>query len=96
MRNLVLNVPTFAFIVSTRAALAAGVGLLVAEKFPIARRRAIGAGLVAVGALTTIPAVMSLRRNLRKGNGSAVSQDKRLIGATRFPRRGDADFVSRL
>ena len=92
MKNVVLNLPNFAFIVGTRAALAAGVGLLVAEKFPIERRRAIGTALVAVGALTTIPAVMSLRRSLR-GNGSRVSQDKNLIGATRFPRRGDADFV---
>ena len=93
MKNLVLNVPTFAFIVSTRAALAAGVGLLIAEQFPVARRRAIGGALVAVGALTTIPAVMSLRRSSRKGNRSAVNQDKNLIGATRFPRRGDADFA---
>jgi hypothetical protein len=93
MKNLVLNIPTFAFIVSTRAALAAGVGLLLAEKFPIERRRAIGGALLAVGALTTIPAVLSVRRSFRNRNPPGVSQDKNLIGATRFPRRGDADFV---
>ena len=93
MKNVILNIPTFAFIVSTRAALAAGIGLLLAEKFPIARRRAIGGALVAVGVLTTIPAVLSVRRSVRRPPGSPVSQDKNLIGATRFPRRGDADFV---
>ena len=43
MRSIVLDPPTFAFVVGTRVALAAGIGLLVSERLPAARRRAIGA-----------------------------------------------------
>jgi hypothetical protein len=58
MENLKLNRPQFGFIVATRAALAFGVGLLVADRIPKERRRAIGAALVSLGAATTIPALM--------------------------------------
>jgi hypothetical protein len=95
MRSLVLNPPTFAFVVVTRAALAAGVGLLVSEKLPAARRRAIGAALLAVGAVTTVPAAISVMRGLRRSRSlspQAVNRDERLIGATRFPRKGDDDL----
>src|SRR5205807_9655676 len=57
VKALVLNPPTFGFIVATRAALAAGVGLLLAGNFSAGRRRTIGSALVAIGAATTIPAV---------------------------------------
>ncbi len=90
MKNVVLAPPALGFIIATRAALAAGVGLLVSEKLPQGRRRALGAALVAIGAATTIPALMFLRRGGRKPNaGSTVEHDDRLIGATRFPRKGD-------
>jgi hypothetical protein len=93
MRTLVLNLPTFAFVVGTRVALAAGVGLLVSRKLPAHRRRAIGAMLVAVGAATTIPALLSVRRGIRRSESEpSVDRDQRLIGATRFPRKGDDDF----
>ena len=95
MRSLVLNPPTFAFVVGTRVALAAGIGLLVSEKLPAARRRAIGAALVAVGAVTTVPAAISVMRGLRRSRSlppQAVNRDEGLIGATRFPRKGDDDF----
>jgi hypothetical protein len=93
MKNLVLNVPSFAFIVATRAALGVGIGLLVSERLPAARRRRIGATLVAIGAATTVPAVIALRRSRRRsnriGSTSPVSRDAQLIGATRFARKGD-------
>jgi hypothetical protein len=95
MKNLVLTLPTFGFIVSTRAALAFGVGLLVASRIPESRRRAIGSALVAIGAATTIPAVMTVLRNrFTHGQGAertvpGVERDERLIGAERFPRKGD-------
>jgi hypothetical protein len=94
MRALVLNPPTFAFVVVTRAALAAGVGLLVSDRLPPARRRAIGGMLLAAGVATTIPAVMSVIRGFRRGSTrsrspESVNYDPRLIGATRFPRKGD-------
>lgn len=52
----------FAFVVATRAALAAGVGLLVANRIPESRRRTIGLTLVSIGVATTIPAAMAVFR----------------------------------
>jgi hypothetical protein len=93
MKNIVLNLPTFAFVVSTRAALAAGVGLLLSNRMPAHRRRVIGAALVAIGAVTTIPALISVvrgtKRSSRRRMPAMVNRDERLIGATRFPRKGD-------
>src|SRR5258706_15693979 len=97
MKNIALNLPTFAFVVVTRAALAAGIGLLVSERLTTTRRRAIGAMLVAVGAATTIPAAISVIRSVRRstprGVRSSVGHDKQLIGVTRFPRKGDEDEI---
>lgn len=93
MKTLVLDVPDFGFIVATRAALAAGIGLLVANNLSEGRRRAIGGALVAVGVATSIPAAMSIARGLRRSRRhqttAGVEYDERLIGATRFPRKGD-------
>jgi hypothetical protein len=55
----------FGFVVATRAALAAGVGLLLSGKIPEQRRRAIGVTLVSIGAVTTIPAAMAVYRGFR-------------------------------
>jgi len=52
----------FGFVVATRAALAAGVGLLLANRIPESRRRVIGLTLVSIGAATTIPAAMAVFR----------------------------------
>ena len=61
MKRLDLSFPEFGFIVATRAALGAGLGLLLARKLGRKRQRAVGATLVAIGALTTIPAAFALR-----------------------------------
>ena len=96
MKSVLLNLPTLGFIVSTRAALGVGIGLLMSERVPVQRRRAIGATLIALGAATTVPAAMAVIRNVRRSKkreiGSSVGRDERLIGATRFPRKGD-DFA---
>jgi hypothetical protein len=60
MKTLLLSPPVFGFVVATRVALAFGIGLLVSERIPRARRRQIGLTLVAIGAATTIPAAMLL------------------------------------
>jgi hypothetical protein len=52
----------FGFVVATRAALAAGIGLLLANRIPESRRRVIGLTLVSIGAATTIPAAMAVFR----------------------------------
>jgi hypothetical protein len=58
MNSLILSPPLLAFVVGTRAALAFGLGLLVADRIAKPRRRAIGLTLVAIGAATTIPAAI--------------------------------------
>jgi hypothetical protein len=72
MKTVVLGLPTFGFVVATRAALAAGVGLLLANKIPESRRRAIGMTLVSIGAATTIPAVLAILRG-RKEKAAELS-----------------------
>jgi hypothetical protein len=93
MKTVALDLPVFAFVVGTRAALAAGIGLLVSERLSSRQRRSVGAALLAVGAATTIPAAISVLRGIRRFRSSqgetAVEQDSRLIGTTRFPRKGD-------
>ena len=100
MKSVVLTVPMFGFVVATRAVLGVGVGLLVAERLPRTQSRALGRILVAIGALTTIPAARALKRTLRDGNRmpargtarrSTVGHDEQLVGAGRFPRKGDDD-----
>jgi hypothetical protein len=97
MKNIILNVPTFGLIVSTRTALGVGIGLLVSEKLPAHRRRAIGATLVAIGAATTVPAVLSVIRGMRgakqRNIHSPVHRDQAFLGATRFPRKGDDEVM---
>lgn len=60
MKRLDLSIPEFGFVVATRAALGVGIGLLAADRLSRCNRRRIGATLLAVGALTTIPAAFLL------------------------------------
>ena len=96
MKTMILDAPVFAFVVATRAALAGGVGLLLSERLSSERRRALGTALLAIGAATTIPAAYSVLRGLRRSRRrrplQGVEFDPSLIGATRYPRKGD-DYV---
>jgi hypothetical protein len=60
--NLIMNPQLLGFVVGTRAALGFGLGLLLADRIPEPRRRALGMTLVAIGAITTIPAAISVLR----------------------------------
>jgi hypothetical protein len=66
MKKIDLSFPQLLFIIGTRVALAAGVGLLLSEKLPSRRRRPVGLTLVALGALTTLPSVLFVRRGLQE------------------------------
>jgi hypothetical protein len=91
MRTVTMPLPVLGFAIATRAALAAGLALLFADRIPAQRRRALGTGLFAFGAATTIPAVwMVFRRN--RARMRYAGTDPRLIGATRYPRKGDDAF----
>jgi hypothetical protein len=99
-RLMLLNPPTFGFLIGTRAALAFGAGLLVAGKLSDSRRRALGRGLVAGGIATTIPAAFLIRRSIHAARttvpaharGAGIEQDDRLRSVERFPRKGDDVF----
>ena len=73
MKRLDLSFPEFGFIVATRAALGAGIGLLLSQRLPRRRRKAVGAALVAVGALTTIPAAFAIRGARRPAPNSGAA-----------------------
>lgn len=66
MKQLELNLPTFGFVVATRAALGLGIGLLLAGRLSEARRRTAGMALVTAGAVTTIPAAIAVIRAGRR------------------------------
>jgi drug/metabolite transporter (DMT)-like permease len=70
VRKLNLSLPEFVFVVATRAALGAGIGLLAAEKLRSRDRHRLGAVLLAVGVLTTIPAAILILGQL--GSTSAT------------------------
>ena len=91
MHTRTLTLPELGFIVSTRAALGAGIGILLSEKLSTSARRAVGFTLAGIGVATTIPAAMVLFRNRRRFPSSPVLRDVNLIGADRLPRRGDEE-----
>ena len=94
MRTVTLPLPKFGFVLATRAALAAGLGLLLADRLPAERRRRVGLALVAFGAASTVPAACCISRRFRRSRRTPafVASDPRLIGASRFPRKGDDGY----
>jgi hypothetical protein len=60
MRKSVLTIPEIGLIGITRAALGAGLALLLGEKLDRRDRRAVGWSLFLVGALTTVPLVLNV------------------------------------
>ena len=66
MKRVDLSLPEFGFVVATRAALGAGVGLLLTRHLCRRARQRLGIGLLSFGALTTIPAAFLLfgRKNV--------------------------------
>jgi hypothetical protein len=58
--KIVLHPAWLGFVVGTRAALAFGAGLLVADRIPEDKRRTLALALVAAGVLTTVPAAMAV------------------------------------
>jgi hypothetical protein len=90
MRQVTLPLPVLGFVVATRVLLAAGLGLLVADRLEPRRRRSIARVLVGIGAATTIPAAWLMSRGIRGPSlPPGVQRDERLIAATRYPRKGD-------
>jgi hypothetical protein len=57
MRTAQLPVPELALIAGTRAALGAGIGLLIADRLTDEQRKELGWTLVLIGVLSTFPLV---------------------------------------
>jgi NhaP-type Na+/H+ or K+/H+ antiporter len=56
VKRVDVSLPQFLFVVGTRAALGAGLGLLASLKLRRCYQKQLGIALLAFGALTTIPA----------------------------------------
>jgi hypothetical protein len=55
MRPKLITLPELFMIAGTRAALGAGVGLMIADRLSREQRHAIGWTLIGIGAVSTIP-----------------------------------------
>ena len=60
MKKQEMTLPELALIAGTRGVLGAGIGLLISGKLNKDQRRAAGWALFVVGAVTTIPLMMSV------------------------------------
>ena len=60
MKTVRLTLPEIALLAGTRAALGAGVGLLLGERLNRDQRQAVGWTLLVVGLLTTIPLALEV------------------------------------
>ena len=69
MRERALTIPEIILVGGTRAALGAGLALLLSDRLSRDQRRAVGLTLFLVGALTTIPLAINV---LSKPSGARL------------------------
>ena len=62
MKRVDLPLPLFGFAVATRVALGVGIGLLIGGRLRRTARTRVGAALVALGAVTTVPVMLAVFR----------------------------------
>ena len=60
MRDISVTVPELALVAMTRGLAGVGIGLLICEHLNPSQRRAVGWGLLALGALSTLPLGMRI------------------------------------
>jgi hypothetical protein len=65
MREIQVTLPELAMVVGTRAALGAGLGLLMAGCLPDSQRKAVGWTLLIMGAVTTVPLAFEMLDKVR-------------------------------
>ena len=85
MERRSLAIPEIALISGTRAALGAGIGLLLADRLSDEQRHAVGWTLLAVGAITTLPIAIQLFSS----GGSERSFSSERSGGERWARAVD-------
>lgn len=81
MREVTLAVPELALIAGTRAALGAGIALLLSERLGPEQRRAVGWTLLAVGVISTIPLAIDVVGKIRGTSGPKPVQPEGVIEA---------------
>jgi hypothetical protein len=60
MKEVQVSLPELALLVGTRAALGAGLGLLLADCLPESQRKSVGWTLFLIGAVTTVPLALEV------------------------------------
>jgi hypothetical protein len=60
MKTVTLTLPEIGLLAGTRAALGAGVGLLLSERLSREQRQAVGWTLFVIGLITTIPLALEV------------------------------------
>jgi hypothetical protein len=86
MERKSLSIPEVAIIAGTRAALGAGLGLLLGDYLSREQRRAVGWTLFGVGVVTTIPIAAQLLKSKETGEKPgelAQEQTRRLVSSER-------------
>jgi hypothetical protein len=84
MREAHLTLAELGLIAGTRAALGAGLGLLLADHLSGEQRRAIGWTLVAVGVVSTIPLATEVIGGLRSPSYEYEEQPELATSGSRF------------
>lgn len=76
MREIPVTLPELALIASTRGMLGAGLGLLLADRLPEDRRKAVGWTLLLVGVATTLPLALEVFGASRsEGRADLIPED---------------------
>ena len=66
MKETRVTLPELALVAGTRAALGAGLGLLLADRLPKEQRRAVGWTLLLVGVVSTVPLAFEVLGKFRR------------------------------
>lgn len=80
MRETHLTIPELGLIGATRAALGAGLALLLGHRLPAADRKTLGWALLLIGAVSTTPLAINVLRKSR-----SVSEEGRWEEGDRVP-----------
>lgn len=77
MREVQVTLPELALLVGTRAALGAGLGLVLADCLSESQRKAVGWTLLLVGAVTTVPLAIAVLGRVRDSTPLGFTQARR-------------------
>ena len=79
MKEVTITVPELALIAGTRAALGAGIALLLSDRFGQEQRRAVGWTLLTVGVISTMPLALDVLGKIRGTSGPKPVQPEGAI-----------------